>query len=162
MSQSQGSESRRPSRRTIAGGAAWAVPVIAVGAAAPLAAASTNEPTFELNANASCKYPGNSFRNFPHGYNLAFTVNAPVDGLLCITSIAVPNGTADVLEVRPEDGGEITCTTIPAGDSLVVFVVGATNSANGSGTFTFSFNGVAGTFTAAFDNFRPCLRDDGA
>jgi hypothetical protein len=40
MSQSQGIEVRRPSRRTIAAGAAWAVPVIAVGAAAPAMAAS--------------------------------------------------------------------------------------------------------------------------
>jgi hypothetical protein len=40
MSQSQGIEVRRVSRRTIAAGAAWAVPVIAVGAAAPAMAAS--------------------------------------------------------------------------------------------------------------------------
>jgi hypothetical protein len=40
MSQSQGTEARRPSRRAIAAGAAWAVPVIAVGAAAPALAAS--------------------------------------------------------------------------------------------------------------------------
>ncbi len=44
MSQTQGIEVRRPSRRTIASGAAWAVPVIAVGAAAPVASASGNVP----------------------------------------------------------------------------------------------------------------------
>lgn len=160
MSQSQGIGVRRPSRRTIASGAAWAVPVIAVGAAAPLAAASGNEPTFELDPEASCKYPGNSFRQFPHGYNLVFTVDAPAAGELCITDIQVPNGTAEVILVAPDDGGNPDCTSIPAGPSTVTFVVGAENSANGTGTFTFSFNGVAGTFTAAFTNFRPCTQAD--
>ena len=113
-----------------------------------------------LDPGASCKYPGNSFPQFDHGYNLVFTVNAPAAGVLCITDIQVPNGTAEVILVAPDDGGNPDCTSIPAGPSTVTFVVGAENSANGTGTFTFSFNGVAGTFTAAFTNFRPCTQAD--
>ena len=50
--------------------------------------------------------------------------------------------------------------SIPAGTSQVKFVVGASNSLNGTGTFTFSFNGVTGTFTATFPSFRPCTLED--
>jgi len=46
------------SRRTLAKGAAWAVPVIAVAAAAPAQAASGDEPT--LAFVGACKFPGNS------------------------------------------------------------------------------------------------------
>jgi hypothetical protein len=56
MSQSQGIEARRLSRRTIATGAAWAVPVIAVGAAAPSMAASPGcVPTFVIVPSESFK-----------------------------------------------------------------------------------------------------------
>ena len=79
---------------------------------------------------------------------------------MCITDIQVPNGTAEVILVAPDDGGDPTCTLIPAGTSQVKFVVGASNSANGTGTFTFSFNGVTGTFTATFPSFRPCTLED--
>lgn len=44
------------SRRTIAKGAAWAVPVIVVGAAAPVAAASVPPPVFD--PAKFCKRPG--------------------------------------------------------------------------------------------------------
>ena len=99
--------------------------------------------------------PGQLVPGFNHGYNLVFTVNAPVAGVLCITDIQVPNGTAEVILVAPDDGGDPDCTTIPAGQSTVTFVVGAANSANGTGTFTFSFNGVAGTFTAGLHQLPP-------
>ncbi len=51
MTRSQGIEVRRPSRRTVASGAAWAVPVIAVGAAAPAMAASPPDcvPVFTVD-----------------------------------------------------------------------------------------------------------------
>jgi hypothetical protein len=158
MSHVQGTEGRRPSRRTIAAGAAWAVPVVVVGAAAPFAAASPNNPpTFELDPGASCKFPGRSEGQFPYGYNLVFTVTAPVAGLLCIDQVTVPGGTGVILLVENLDGdGEGRCTTIPAGTSQIRIVLGSTNSAEGTGTFMGSFNGVEGTFAAEFTNFRPC------
>jgi hypothetical protein len=160
MSQSQGIEVRRVSRRTIAAGAAWAVPVIAVGAAAPAMASSVNEPpVFELDPEASCKYPGQSFGQFNYGYNLVFNVTAPTTGTLCITDITVPNGTAEILLVQTIDGdGNSQCTSIPAGTSQIRIVVGSSNSANGTGTFTGSFNGTTGTFAATFSEFHPCAR----
>ncbi len=74
MSQSQGIEVR-PSRRTIARGVAWAAPVIAVGAAAPYAAASPQDcvPVFSF-ANDSCKCPGQS-TDQSWGYYLSICAN---------------------------------------------------------------------------------------
>jgi hypothetical protein len=74
MSQSQGI-GVRPSRRTIAKGAAWAAPVIAVGAAAPAFAASPNDcvPVFSF-ANDSCKCPGQS-TDSAWGYYLSICVS---------------------------------------------------------------------------------------
>ena len=159
MSQSQGIEVRRVSRRTIAAGAAWAVPVIAVGAAAPAMASSTDEPpVFVLDPDASCKYPGQSFGQFNYGYNLVFTVTAPTTGTLCITDLTVPNGTATVLLVQINGAGASTCISIPEGQSQIRIVVGSSNSANGTGTFTGSFNGVVGTFAVTFSAFNPCTR----
>ena len=64
MSQSQGIEVRRPSRRTIATGAAWAVPVIAVGAAAPAMAASPNcVPSFTVVPEESFKCCDGAIKN---------------------------------------------------------------------------------------------------
>lgn len=55
------------SRRTIAKGAAWSVPVIAVGAAAPAMAISGPTPTGQ--ALGACKLPGASCSNiFVKGY----------------------------------------------------------------------------------------------
>ena len=65
-------EETKVQRRTITKGAAWAVPVVAVGAAAPAFAAS-GEPTF---AGQSCKEPGASHvkdgSTYKHGYRVYF------------------------------------------------------------------------------------------
>ena len=86
MSQSQGIEVRRPSRRTIATGAAWAVPVIAVGAAAPLASASpTCVPEFEVVPEESFKCCNTAIKNMKPSQlqrretRIRVTVLAPTD-----------------------------------------------------------------------------------
>lgn len=60
-------EERRISRRTIAKGAAWAVPVVPLVVATPAYASSGGGPTVELGD--ACKLPGNSCGNvFVKGY----------------------------------------------------------------------------------------------
>lgn len=92
MSQTQGDQARELSRRTVAAGAAWTVPVIAVGAAAPAMAAAQNIIVIELDPLASCKFPGQS-TEFNHAYDLVFTITAAEAGILCITDVFAPNNT---------------------------------------------------------------------
>ena len=67
-------------RRTVAKGAAWSVPVIAVGAAAPAMAVSSSTPTGE--ALGACKLPGASCNNvFTKGYAFLVTVNGVAAGM---------------------------------------------------------------------------------
>ncbi|PRY63616.1 hypothetical protein BCF74_10114 [Knoellia remsis] len=61
-----------PSRRTIAMGAAWSVPVMAVAAAAPALAASAPGPTAVLGE--ACKSPGGSCKVFVKGYIFEITI----------------------------------------------------------------------------------------
>lgn len=62
----------RVSRRTIATGAAWAVPALSFAAAAPAMATSAPKPTFELQGG--CKSPGKSCKTFGKGYAFTFNV----------------------------------------------------------------------------------------
>lgn len=71
------SEITNPSRRSVAKGAAWAVPAVAVAAAAPSLAASPGDP---LTVTANC--PG-----LLSGDSLTFTISNPDTGVL------VPAGT---------------------------------------------------------------------
>ena len=98
------------SRRTIARGAAWSVPVVAVGAATPAMAASQCQPTLTL-APGSCKCPGQS-TNSSWGY---FIKVCALDGNSC-------GGTA-------EDPTQITITSIVSNSNQVVW----------SGNATFNF-----------------------
>lgn len=68
------------SRRTLAKGAAWAVPAVAVAAATPAMASSGPAPT--LNVTAACKNPGKSCKVRPKGYTVTAeicnTSNLPI------------------------------------------------------------------------------------
>ena len=114
MSQSQGIEVRRPSRRTIATGAAWAVPVIAVGAAAPHAAASNNvcTPVFEIVPEDSFKCcNGGNVKNMKVTITVTDVNNCVAAGQsICIVDVTLGNG---------QDNG--TLVFVPGGkDSICV------------------------------------------
>ena len=163
MSQSQGIGVRL-SRRTIATGAAWAVPVIAVGAAAPAMATSPNEPpvVVELDPDLSCKYPGQSVEGFEYGYRLVFRMTASVALLLGLSDISAPNNTGDDVQIIDVDGlGAGGLIVLAAGvQRLITVIIGAQNSANGTATFTaFDNLGNAGTFNFTISNFHPCDKD---
>ena len=158
MSQSQGIEARRLSRRTIATGAAWAVPVIAVGAAAPLSSASPPPVIITPLPGNSCKYPGQS-TGFSWGYKMFFNINTSVATNFCVTGATVPGNTADQVQIFQVNGDTSSpfCIPLVPGDNSMFIIIGSTNSANGTGTFTYTLDGAAGgTFTASFGNFPPC------
>jgi len=136
-------------RRTIAKGAAWGVPVVLVGAAAPESTASPPPPPeFEQDLGAACKYPGQS-TGYHWGYRLPFKVMSTVGGILEVIAATVPGGTAVVIEGGPY-------ILAPGVETEIVVVLGSTNSANGTGTLSYNFSGLVGTTTVEFDNFPPC------
>jgi hypothetical protein len=94
MSRSQGIEVRRVSRRTIAKGAAWSVPVVAVGAAAPFAAASPTNcvPEFQVNPNGSFKCCNGSIKNMKLRIDLVDANNClnPTDQV-CVLDVQLAN-----------------------------------------------------------------------
>ena len=98
MSQSQGIEVRRPSRRTIASGAAWAVPVIAVGAAAPAMAASPPPcvPEFTVVPEESFKCCNTAIKNMKLVIQITDKQNClDSDASVCIVDVtpSTPNVT---------------------------------------------------------------------
>ncbi|PKW25820.1 hypothetical protein [Phycicoccus duodecadis] len=152
---------RLTSRRTLTTVAAWAVPVIAVGVAAPMAAASSGVVfTFD---GEGCKYPGQSVAGKEFGYKLEFQVTSSVATTVTFLSVSAPNyPDAQVIEAGPNGGGSTTIS-IPAGTSTVYVIFAADlqvskgNSANGTATFSYSTGtGGTGTITGDVTGFNPC------
>ena len=86
-----------PSRRTVAKGAAWAVPVVAVASAAPAMAGSLPPVHIDFTAGG-CKIPGNSMK---HGYDKGYVLWAKF-----------VNGTSGTVSVRVDKmwvGGVLQC-----------------------------------------------------
>jgi len=153
-------DTRRPTRRTIAQGAAWTVPVIAIGAPVPVMAASPPDIVFELDPLASCKYPGQSCGDFEFGYRLVFRVRSTLAVILFISQFTAPNGdTVSVLNVDGEpgpDGGIIANDT----ERDVAVVIGSENSANGTATITLTTSeGEVITRTVTISDFNPCSQE---
>lgn len=154
---------RLTSRRSITTAAAWAVPVIAVGAAAPAFASSPGVViTF---SGEGCKYPGRSVDGKEYGYKIVFTVTSSEATTVSFESVVAPNyPDAQIIEVGPDDV-DATTVNVPAGTSTVYVIIAADiqvasgNSANGTATFTYiTGNGQASTVTGDVTGFNPCPR----
>lgn len=137
MSQLQGIEVRRPSRRTIATGAAWAVPVIAVGAAAPAMASSPNEcfPEFTVQPG-SFKCCNGRVKNMKLVVQVT-DVNGCLEAgsdTICVSDVSLGNN-QDIGEVVFEGS---QCVT--EGGTFTVFLLD-TDSCTVNLLVTFSING---------------------
>jgi hypothetical protein len=151
---------KRMTRRTVAQGAAWAVPVIAIGAPVPAMAASPPDVVFELDPLLSCKYPGKSCSDFDFGYRLVFRVRSTLAVILFISAFTAPNGDqVTVLNVDGEpgpDGGIVANST----ERNVAVVIGSANSANGTATITLTTQtGEVIIRTVTISDFHPCDQD---
>ena len=142
------------SRRTITRAMAWAVPVIAVAAAAPAYAAS--QPILQATGEG-CKLPGNS-GNLYKGYAIGFTASNPYDvSLLIRIDSIILNGTSlggtQIINltgcIKLGDG----IFTIPPRTSysnLVLLTKESGNSQAGTLTATYTIvGGPGGTVTAS-------------
>lgn len=124
------------SRRTLAKGAAWAVPVVAVAAAAPAMAASGGAPSFVFEG--ACKFSGQSCSIAPWGYALGYRVTNTSQKTIyvCTPTITIdpPSPFASPLAPVPFPGG---CQEIGPGQSGVLLFY-AKNPNGNSGNLTFS------------------------
>jgi len=146
----EGEPPRRISRRTIAKGVQWAVPVIAVAAPAPALAASGNEI---LTGNgAACKLPGNSAERFK-GYALGFSAHNAFDvplivSILEMTLNGVPLGGLLVIDLDgPCEVLGNSTFTVPANTdypNLVALTEGAGDSQAETLSVTYSITGGPG------------------
>lgn len=126
------------SRRTLAKGAAWSVPAVAVAAAAPAYAASGAAP--KLTYLGACKYPGNNCDGAVfQGYAFQFDVKneSSEDIHICKPSLAAPDSglpttTAWVPYSGTNASADGQCLKIPAGTtgSVAFFFTNTGNSAN--------------------------------
>lgn len=135
------------SRRTITKGAAWAVPVIVVGAPVPALAAST--PGY-VESLGGCKEPGKSQED-DWGYKCDLTVFAPVGSEVIFFGASAPNDpNAKIVSGK-------NLTTVESSQYHQV-VISASNSANGTATIYYTINGVQGSVSVSITGFHPCKK----
>ena len=116
------------SRRTVARGAAWSVPIAAVSVAAPAFAASYRAPG--SSANVACKCPGGGS---PYTYNLQVTFTTPgTDSYSFHIDSFLVDGAAPASFLGPTD------VALPAGEGSPAFRFRLTNS-NGTHTVQIKY-----------------------
>ena len=124
----------RPSRRTLAKGAAWAVPAAAV-VAVPAPAYALSGPVPSLDYLGACKFPGNSCSRARNGYGFAFTVtnNDPDKAVyFCqasLTNVNPPFPAGTTLTWSAPVSG---CVEVDPGETgtIIFYFTGTGNSAN--------------------------------
>jgi hypothetical protein len=144
------------SRRAIAKGMQWAVPVIAVGAPVPASAASPGVPPILTGNGAACKLPGSSQERFK-GYALGFSAHNPFGSPLVVSILEMTlNGTplGDLLIINLDGcvALGLTSFTIPANTdypNLVALTQFAGNSQAGTLTAMYTVSGGEGGVVTA-------------
>lgn len=128
------------SRRTVTKAMAWTVPVIAVAATVPHAAASPPiVPT--VVGGTFCKHPGN-----PKYYHALLTFKNTTNAAITVTLGTLTVGAVSK-SASFSAGGSLTSTfVIPALTTRCLYVDSGLfdDSANGSATFTISYPGSGG------------------
>lgn len=146
-------------RRSVVKGAAWAAPVVSLGVAAPLSAASPPPVAPTLDAGGTCKHsnePPQSQR-----YHVAVVWENTLD---CETTVTITS-----ITVAPNSGTGVGFTGIPSpftvsGSGTVSHYYDSLptpNMANGTATVTYTYtdcggNGVAETVPLTFSSLPPC------
>lgn len=128
-----------PRRRTIAKGAAWSIPTVAVAASAPAYAMSGPPPTVVYNR--ACKSPGNSCQSiYRKSYLLVLTVtnNDPNNDIyICDAWLTNVVGTSLNFTWQAPTSG---CIRIEAGQTETIALAFRDSGNSGNQTFTFTLN----------------------
>ena len=140
------------SRRTLAVGAAWAVP--AVGFASPAPAASASSTVTVDDITSACKFPGNSCKAFRKAYMVKTEVCSTVNERVTITidnvRISRDGGAPETWDLDPVGGNPITLPAASAGTRrcrIVTFRLsnqGDSRNSSLSGTADFTWSAAGG------------------
>ena len=139
------------SRRTLARGVAWSVPVVAVATAAPAFAVSRVPPRPVFLG--ACKFPGNSCRKAEKGYAFAFQVTN-----LDARTLAFCSASLSINDPNPFPGVNFTytggCFEIAGGatGTAFFFFSGSGDSANSPFTGSITIRYANGCGTCATDS----------
>lgn len=125
MEDTTSTSSRSLSRRTLVKGAAWSVPVIAVAAATPLAAASTATNVGDFALNGTCGVlgvlgPGFTLTAGAAPLPVGTIINVTGSGVANIGVFSVTGGTANV-NVLSGTSRQITLTAPLAAGATIAF-----------------------------------------
>ncbi|WP_188835372.1 hypothetical protein [Flexivirga endophytica] len=148
---------QKVSRRTIAKGAAWSVPVVAVAAAAPAASASTGTDIGAVALNGVCGLLG----TVNQGFTLAASATAPVpagsvvtitgSGLASVTAINLSNQIANVT-IGTNSATIVLSQDLPAGQTLsmtTLLSISVSFDLNGSLTLPTGYSATGGKLTGS-------------
>lgn len=124
MSNTESGSRLTPSRRTIVKGAAWAVPAVAVAAAAPAMAASVICTGSFCLTSDFCKLPGES-TDCSKGYKAPAKIQGQPYERILVATVSAQNQTpaenaALTLQIIPKDGQTTTCSTTCDGCNVTV------------------------------------------
>lgn len=159
------------SRRTLAVGAAWSVPVIAAASAAPFMAASPTPISF---TGLACKHPGGSQSPYNQDYHYTLQITAPVP---CTTGIVVTgvkmgtsagNATSQNFCISatgsPPAAGCSSFSNAPVTlgcfSGTRILHVDGDNSSNNYIAISYTVNGVAQPDAVSTQTTPPCVTDD--
>lgn len=158
------------SRRTLAAGAAWSVPVIAVASAAPAYAVSGSVISF---TGTACKHPGGSQGDYDQDYHYELLITPPVPcASIVITDVSMGtsagNATSRSFCINsvgaPPGAG---CTNFSTGDVSLGCVAGqrilhvdGNNSSNNYIAITYEVDGVEYPAAVSTQTTEPCVTDD--
>jgi len=127
------------SRRSVARGAAWSVPLVAVGVAAPAFAASG--ATVRATAIAVCQCTGQGTKK----YALTVTFTNSTASLVNLTNVVISESSNTIMNQNSTIGA---VSAGPATTALTFYFNRQSNGANGTFTITYNAPGFPGlTYT---------------
>ncbi|MCT1458287.1 hypothetical protein M3G03_01795 [Aestuariimicrobium sp. p3-SID1156] len=147
------------SRRTLAKGAAWSVPVVAVAGAAPAYASSPTKPVIEVSVvpGSGYKQPGNKCKPIFKGYRVSFNLKNTGNTQATLTLTGV-DATADGQDITGEStfaygfvvGGKLVKSVTLEPGEVVELKLGFSNAPTSEGrtlegTIYYTVEGVAGS-----------------
>src|SRR5688572_29327601 len=139
-----------PTRRTVAKGMAWSVPVVIGVSAAPAYGTVSPGPVYIDSIGESCKFPGQSVPGKEYGYKMLIAWVNNTDEVQTVVINSFDLSGKPTTDVTPKE------FDIAPGTSYVEFIVYSSNSAQRSGYISYTAAGMTTNQRVDFPQFPPC------